>query len=70
ITISDNGKGFKPPSSMGDLAKDGKLGLAGMLERTGLIGGTLTVESQPDEGTNITVEVLEYSTTNGSLPTH
>ncbi len=57
ITISDNGEGFNPPRSMGDLAKEGKLGLAGMQERARLIGGTLKVESQPGKGTTITVEV-------------
>lgn len=56
ITISDNGKGFRLPEKIGDLAKDGKLGLAGMQERAQLVGGTLTVQSQPDKGTSITVE--------------
>ncbi|MFC1963869.1 ATP-binding protein [Chloroflexota bacterium] len=57
ITVSDNGKGFKLPENIGDLAKDGKLGLAGMQERAQLVGGTLTVQSQPDNGTSITVEL-------------
>jgi len=56
ITVSDNGKGFAFPEKIGDLARDGKLGLAGMQERVQLIGGTLTVQSQPDKGTSITVE--------------
>ena len=56
ITVSDNGKGFKLPEKIGDLAKDGKLGLAGMQERAQLVGGTLTVQSQLDNGTSITVE--------------
>ena len=59
IMVSDNGKGFKPPEKAGDLARFGKLGLAGMQERMQLIGGTLTVKSQPGEGTSITVEVKE-----------
>ncbi|MFC1943785.1 PAS domain S-box protein, partial [Chloroflexota bacterium] len=57
ITASDNGKGFNLPQRIGDLAKDGKLGLAGMQERAHLIGGTLTVQSEPSEGTTATVEV-------------
>ncbi|PIW39857.1 MAG: hypothetical protein COW22_04850, partial [Chloroflexi bacterium CG15_BIG_FIL_POST_REV_8_21_14_020_46_15] len=57
ITITDNGKGFSLPQAIGDQAKDGKLGLAGMQERARLIGGTLTVQSQPGEGTSITVEL-------------
>jgi len=57
VTIRDNGKGFEVPQMIGDLAKDGKLGLAGMQERVQLLGGSLTVESQPNRGTAITVEL-------------
>jgi len=57
ITVSDNGKGFNLPEKIGDLAKDGKLGLTGMQERAQMVGGTLTVQSQPDKGTIITVEL-------------
>jgi len=57
ITVGDNGKGFSLPKTIGDLARDGKLGLAGMQERVQLIGGTLRVQSQPGKGTSITVEV-------------
>ncbi len=58
ITISDNGKGFIPPDKIGDLARDGKLGLAGMQERAQLVGGTMTVQLQPGKGTSITIELL------------
>ena len=57
LTVSDNGKGFNLPEKIGDLARDGKLGLAGMRERVQLIGGTLTAQSQQGKGTSITVEV-------------
>ena len=56
ITVSDNGKGFKLPDKVGELAKQGKLGLTGMQERAQLIGGTLKTQSQPGKGTTITVE--------------
>ncbi len=56
VTVCDNGKGFNLPGKVGDLAKHGKLGLAGMQERAQLVGGTLTVQSEPDKGTTITVE--------------
>jgi PAS domain S-box-containing protein len=56
ITVSDNGKGFQIPEKMSDLAKHGKLGLAGMQERAQLVGGTLTVQSKPGGGTAVTVE--------------
>jgi len=57
ITVSDNGKGFDVPQRIGDLAKDGKLGLAGMQERARLIGATLTVQSQAGKGSSITVDL-------------
>lgn len=57
MTIKDNGKGFELPERVGDLAKSGKLGLAGMQERIQLIDGKLTLHSNPGEGTAVTVAV-------------
>lgn len=57
ITVKDDGKGFRVPHGMGDLAKHGKLGLAGMRERAKLLGGDVTVQSKSDEGAVVTVEV-------------
>jgi PAS domain S-box-containing protein len=56
ITIIDNGTGFVLAGKVGELAKQGKLGLVGMQERVQLIGGTISVESEPDKGTTIIVE--------------
>jgi two-component system sensor histidine kinase DegS len=56
IIIDDNGRGFSPPKSMGDLAKDGRLGLAGMQERASLVNGTLILQSKPGTGTTVTIE--------------
>lgn len=56
ITIKDNGKGFNLPQTMGDLARDGKLGLAGIQERAQLLGGSVKVESEPGKGTTVTIE--------------
>lgn len=56
ITVKDNGKGFDLPSSVGDLTRSGKLGLAGMQERARLLGGDIKIESEPGKGTSITVE--------------
>lgn len=56
ITIADNGKGFELPSSMGDLTRSGKLGLAGVQERARLLGGNVKMESEPGKGTTVTVE--------------
>ena len=57
VTVSDTGKGFNLPETIGDLARDGKLGLAGMQERARLLSGTLTVQSQLGRGPSITVEI-------------
>jgi two-component system sensor histidine kinase DegS len=57
ISVSDDGEGFVPPKSMGDLAKEGKLGLAGMHERARLIGGKMGVRSEPGKGTEIVIEI-------------
>jgi PAS domain S-box-containing protein len=56
VTVSDNGKGFYIPETIGELAKSGKLGLVGMQERARLLGGSVKVESQPGKGTTVTVE--------------
>lgn len=48
--ISDDGSGIDPQLERG-------LGLASMRERAGRVGGTLSVESQQDKGTTITLAV-------------
>ncbi|MGI2335869.1 MAG: PAS domain-containing sensor histidine kinase [Dehalogenimonas sp.] len=57
VAISDNGRGFAIPERVSDLAAIGKLGLAGMRERAQLIGGNVSVSSEPEQGTVVTVEV-------------
>jgi signal transduction histidine kinase len=57
VVVSDNGEGFEIPDKLGALARDGKLGLAGMQERAQLIGGELVVKSTPGKGSAVTVEV-------------
>ena len=54
--IEDDGKGFDV-SQVTALASEKKLGLFGMYERASLIGGKLTIESQPGAGTTIFLEV-------------
>lgn len=56
ITVRDNGRGFAVPATVGDLTRDGKLGLTGMQERARLLGGTVRFESGPGKGTEVTVE--------------
>jgi len=53
VTVRDNGKGFELPRTLGELARIGKLGLAGMEERARLLGGNLRVQSEPGKGTTV-----------------
>jgi signal transduction histidine kinase len=51
--IEDDGVGFAPTSPI----VESHLGLFGMRERVEMLGGSLTIESSPDEGTAVHVEV-------------
>ena len=51
LTVADDGCGFDPAT-----VRHG-LGLLGMRERVGMFGGTLTMATQPGEGTSIEVSV-------------
>jgi len=57
VNVTDNGQGFHIPDKIEDLARHGKLGLAGMYERAQLIGGLLTVQSNPGSGTSVSIEM-------------
>jgi signal transduction histidine kinase len=52
VVVEDDGVGFEPAR-----ARDGGLGLVGMRERVGLLGGRVTVESRPGAGTTFVAEV-------------
>ena len=59
LEISDNGRGF----TQGQLQPNGRqtLGLTSMRERAENLGGRLTIESAPGEGTRIVAEVATVS---------
>ncbi len=50
LSVSDDGIGFSPAANPG---QQGQRGMAGMIERAALLGGHLTVDSQPGQGTHI-----------------
>jgi signal transduction histidine kinase len=50
LNISDDGLGFSPAINPG---LEGQRGMAGMSERIDQLGGTLSINSQPGEGTRI-----------------
>jgi signal transduction histidine kinase len=57
ITLSDVGRGFDPLAA----ARNGGSGLSGMRERVLLAGGYVRVESAPDRGTHISVQLPLHS---------
>jgi len=57
VSVLDDGDGFQVPANLGSLVSSGKLGLLGMQERAQLAGGVLTVESEPERGTTVTVDI-------------
>jgi two-component system sensor histidine kinase DegS len=57
MSIQDDGCGFKAPGRMDDLVSTGKLGLIGMDERARTLGGTLSIRSDPGQGTLVSVEM-------------
>lgn len=58
LSISDNGIGLgNNDEPIEHAAKAGKLGLLGMQERVRLLGGTLSIESEPNQGSRVEVLV-------------
>ncbi len=57
LIIEDDGKGFDPSNIRTNKESGVGLGLVGMRERAGIIGGTLEIESAPGNGTTIFVRV-------------
>lgn len=57
LAVEDDGIGFSAPDSPNNLARDGHFGLMGMQERALMVGGHLTLQSAPQQGTHIAVTV-------------
>lgn len=53
LTAHDDGRGFERPSQLLDLARAEHFGLVGAAERLEVIGGRLTVETAPGQGTTV-----------------
>ncbi len=53
MVIEDNGVGFDLPKAMDQAAHSQTLGLLSMLERAELMGGMVTINSTPKQGTSI-----------------
>jgi PAS domain S-box-containing protein len=55
VAITDDGDGFELPSSIGEFSREGKLGIDGIQTRAKLAGGSFKFESEPGNGTVITI---------------
>jgi signal transduction histidine kinase len=55
--IEDNGLGFDPDAVPDDQEPRPHLGIVGMRERAALLGGELTIESTPGQGTSLYVRI-------------
>ena len=63
LHIEDDGQGFETTTVLPTLAADrnGRFGLQGVQERLELVGGTLSLRSQPDQGTHLAVHIPQGS---------
>ena len=57
LEIADNGQGFHAPPSWLEFARQGHLGIAGMVERAEAVGGKMEIASAPDQGTRVRVTI-------------
>lgn len=57
LTLRDNGRGFRVPARLSELASRGHFGLVGMSERMAWAGGHMEIHSEPGAGTEITLNV-------------
>lgn len=57
LTVADDGKGFRPPDPLDQLAAEGKRGLAEMAERAAALGGKIEVSSVRGVGTQVRADL-------------
>ena len=57
LRIEDDGKGFEVNKRLSDSLTEKRMGLSSMEERAGLLGGNISIQSTPGEGTKIKVEI-------------
>jgi signal transduction histidine kinase len=57
VIIEDDGRGFDASATLQGADGHGRLGLVGIEERLGVIGGVLNIESAPGHGTTLIVRI-------------
>ena len=55
VSVSDDGRGFDLPDALD--SRERSLGLFGMHERASLVGGRLSLDSEPGRGTRVRLEI-------------
>ncbi len=64
LVVEDDGSGFNPSLITGYSEEQQGLGLVGIRERVALFNGSVSIESVPDEGTTVAVQIpLEQAST-------
>jgi signal transduction histidine kinase len=56
-TVQDDGVGFQPPGTGAALSESGRFGLFNIREKLDYLGGSITIESAPGEGTCVVAVV-------------
>ncbi|MEW6635236.1 MAG: PAS domain S-box protein [Actinomycetota bacterium] len=57
LVVRDRGQGFDPSEIHSGSGPGERVGLAGMRERVGMLGGDFEISSRPGEGTTVTVSI-------------
>ena len=57
ISIADDGSGISEELDINNLQESGHYGLLGISERVALLGGRIRVISQPENGSELLVEI-------------
>jgi len=57
VQVEDDGIGFNLLQGLGSVGSGEAVGILGMKERAGLLGGGLTIDTRPGSGTRVTAEI-------------
>jgi len=57
LEVGDNGKGFDLSKALRESPMNGRMGLAGMMERVEILGGSFKVKSSPGAGTRVKLSI-------------
>jgi signal transduction histidine kinase len=70
ISVRDNGRGFDVVDMRASQSNALGYGLSGIAERARILGGDLAIDSQPERGTSLTIEIPVPRHATASLHTH